>query len=158
MTKVRRLNGYLMGDFNMDLLAKREGGAAPDLLGECLSSGFYPLVSLPTRITDTSATLIDNIWTNDLTKRVVSGLVTVRLSDHLPIFAFIGGSRDIGPGAGKTANKRLVNEGRITRFAEELEGWCFDVQHSLGAEGNIAQFRNSFSDMYNLAFPLVKKN
>ena len=56
-------------------------------------------MSLPTRLTDTTATLIDNIWTNNIeakeAKRQKSGLVTVRVSDHLPVFAFVGGRRGI---------------------------------------------------------------
>ena len=51
----------------------------------------------------------------------------------------------------------MISERRITRFSEELQGWCFDIEHSLGAEGNIARFRNSFTDMYNMAFPLAEK-
>ena len=53
--------------------------------------GFFPMISLPTRLTDTTATLIDNIWTNNVAAESGSGLVTVRISDHLPVFAFIGG-------------------------------------------------------------------
>ena len=122
-----------------------------------MSGGFYPLISLPSRLTDTTATLIDNIWTNNLQASVKSGLVTVRLSDHLPVFSFIGGPTEIGVKPNRVTNKRVVNERRIVSFAEDLEGWCFDVQHSLGPEGNVAQFRNSFRDMYNLAFPVVRK-
>ena len=57
---------------------------------------------------------------------------------------------DEGEGASKG---RLVNEGRIGRFAEELEGWSFDVERQLGAEGNVARFWNAFRDKYDAAFP-----
>ena len=49
-------------------------------------------MSLPTRLTDTTATLIDNIWTNNVEAKIGSGLVGVRISDQLPVFAFVGGA------------------------------------------------------------------
>ena len=84
-------DAYLMGDFNVDLLKLETHGPTSDYMGEFTSGGFYPLISLPTRLTDTTATLIDNIWTNNVTAKMGSGLVTVRVSDHLPIFAFVTG-------------------------------------------------------------------
>ena len=53
--------------------------------------GYYPLVSPPTRLTDTTATFIDNIWTNKVEARIGCSLITVRLLDHLLVFAFVGG-------------------------------------------------------------------
>jgi hypothetical protein len=47
-------------------------------------------VSLPTTLA--SGTLIDNIFTNNLGDKIEAGLVTVDVSDHLSIFAMVGGS------------------------------------------------------------------
>ena len=41
----------------------------------------------PTRITSYSATLIDNILTNNINSHVVNGLLFTDISDHLPIFS-----------------------------------------------------------------------
>ena len=118
----------MLGDFNVDLLKSGTHGPTSDFLEGFTSGGFYPLISLPTRLTDTTATLIDNIWTNNVRSKMGSGLVTVRVSDHLPIFAFVGGRRegDGGTEEGCKRRRRLVNEGRIRRFAEELGAWSFD--------------------------------
>ena len=40
----------------------------------------------PTRITKTTATLIDNIFTNDNEGTHVNGILFNDLSDHLPVF------------------------------------------------------------------------
>ena len=125
-------------------------------MGEFTSGGFYPLISLPTRLTDTTATLIDNIWTNNLVATIGSGLVTVRVSDHLPVFAFVGGTGVPELGQGANGRRRLVNEGRIGRFAEMLKGWSFDEERALGVEGNVGRFRNMFRDLYDEAFPWVE--
>ena len=98
------------------------------------AGGFFPIVSLPTRLTDTTATFIDNIWTNNLEREVNSGLVTVRVSDHLPIYAFMGGNSKESGGQANNSMCRLVNEVRITRFAGNLEAWTFNETRSLGIE------------------------
>ena len=86
-----------------------------------MEKSFYPLISLPTRLTDDTldrhgtATLIDNIWTNNISAGVSSGLVTVRISDHLPVFAFVGGEREANGAEEVGGQRRLVNGGRIER-------------------------------------------
>ena len=50
----------------------------------------HPLISLPTRITEKSATLIDNIFTTEVCSDVSSGLIFTSISDHLPVLAIIG--------------------------------------------------------------------
>ena len=52
------------------------------------SSGFVPPITRPTRMTATSATLIDNILTNNLidTSHSLQGLYIIGVSDHFPIF------------------------------------------------------------------------
>ena len=46
----------------------------------------YPLISRPTPLTSYSATLIDNIFTNNISALCDNGLIINDLSDHLPIF------------------------------------------------------------------------
>ena len=50
---------FLMGDFNLDLLKIEENRHIKDFTNIMFSSAFYPLISRPTRISNTSATLID---------------------------------------------------------------------------------------------------
>ena len=49
-------------------------------------------MSLPTRITEIMARLIDNIFTNNIDCQIALGLVMVDISDHLPVYAFVGGA------------------------------------------------------------------
>ena len=50
-----------------------------------LSNSFYPAITKPTRITEYSATVIDNIFCNNLTDSL-TGIIYEDVSDHLPIF------------------------------------------------------------------------
>ena len=156
LSKIGRKEAYIMGDFNIDLLKSHTHQQSSDFLEGFYSGGFYPVVSLPTRITDTTATLIDNIFTNNLERQVESGLVTVRVSDHLPVYSFVSGGRQEGKGEVGGGVRRLVNDGRIRRFAEDMEAWVFDEVRALGVEANVGRFRNQFRDLYDSAFPWVE--
>ena len=47
------------------------------------ASSFYSTINTPTRITVTSKTLINNIFYNDFTKKIVAGNITTSIFDHL---------------------------------------------------------------------------
>ena len=45
----------------------------------------YPVITLPTRLTDNSATLIDNVFTNiNNNSQSLSGILISNMSDHFP--------------------------------------------------------------------------
>ena len=53
------------------------------------SNGFIPLITRPTRVTQSTATLIDNIFTNQLAvlhNIFLQGIMLTDISDHYPIF------------------------------------------------------------------------
>ena len=54
-----------------------------------ISSGFAPKITLPTRICDTSSTLIDNVYTNTIDKKLTSGILIRPISDHQMNFCML---------------------------------------------------------------------
>ena len=48
-----------------------------------------PMITKPTRLTSNTTSLIDNIFTNNVTCLSVNGPIVNDLSDHLPIFSII---------------------------------------------------------------------
>ena len=158
--KIKNDVSYIMGDFNIDLLKVNNHAPSNDFMSTFTASSFFPLISLPTRLTDTTATLIDNIWTNNIVTQCRSGLVTVRLSDHLPVFTFVEGHSGDSYFNEQTRKRRKITTHKISKFAEELSAWSFDEERAKGIEYNVAKFRNEFRDMYCENFPLIenKKN
>ena len=77
---------YLLGDFNIDLLKYGNEPGAQKFLNLLLSNGFYSRIDRPTRLTDTSATLIDQIFVNVHTDNIISGTWLVYIADHLPVY------------------------------------------------------------------------
>ena len=54
-----------------------------------LVHSYLPNITLPTRLTDTSNTLIDNVFANSAKFEAVSGILTNNISDHQAIFTII---------------------------------------------------------------------
>jgi len=73
-----------MGDCNLDLLATHNTNI--ELYSELmLEHNLYLLINKPTKITPTSCSDIDHIWTN-ITKIDIKSLIVVhKVSDHLGV-------------------------------------------------------------------------
>ena len=94
LDKIARENKtiILLGDFNINHLNTSSNENISnflDVLGNYLIS---PQITLPTRITPESKTLIDNIFTSPVKFDVLSGNLTTGISDHLPQILLINKS------------------------------------------------------------------
>ena len=76
---------YVCG-FNVDLIKHNENKGAQEFIDIMFNVGLHPVISKPTRITSSTNSLIDNIFTNCINDNIYSGLLINDLSDHLPIF------------------------------------------------------------------------
>jgi len=83
LQKYKRM--FLAGDFNIDLLKFDSHQPTRQFFDLLASHYLLPTICRPTRITETSATLIDNIFTNVYSDCEKSGIICSDLSDHLPI-------------------------------------------------------------------------
>ena len=81
-------DAYVMGDFNFDLLKHSTNNSSLEFLESFLSSSFLPLVTKPTRVSNHSATLLDNIFCNSL-PLPESLIILSDITDHYPIMSFI---------------------------------------------------------------------
>lgn len=60
---------YLMGDFNINILDSDSNLHMVNFIETMYSYSMFPLIIKPARVTNTTATLIDNIFCNDLNSR-----------------------------------------------------------------------------------------
>ena len=74
-----------MGDFTMNLSKQNTNG---DFYGLMCSSFFAPSISQPTRVTSSSANLIDNIFFNAPAFHKFSGIFVSHLSDTFHNFCY----------------------------------------------------------------------
>jgi len=80
---------FLMGDFNIDLLHYDEHAPTNDFINNLFSYNFQPCINHPTRISEHSSTIIDNIFINLINANVISGNILTQISDHLPQFVIL---------------------------------------------------------------------
>ena len=76
----------IAGDMNTNLLNHTNHIDTGLYLDTLLENSFLPLISLPTRIAGSSATLLDHIVTNIADDTYDSGNILSDISDHFPVF------------------------------------------------------------------------
>ena len=80
---------YLCGDYNIDILKMSSNHVHNTFYENVISCSFAPKITLPTRICDTTSTLIDNVYTNVLDKKHTSGILIRPTSDHQMYFCIM---------------------------------------------------------------------
>ena len=126
--------------------------ASSEFLETMFSYSFIPLINKPTRVRETSATIIDNIFCNNLDRGTVnSGLFYTDITDHFPVFCLCNGchiqKHDL------YIPKRIYNDKNIQTL--EQANWSEITQCD---NGQIAftKFYNYFTELYYKCFPLTE--
>ena len=129
---------YLMGDFNIDLLKSNEHSKSSDFLDLLYSYNLVPLITKPTRVTDHSATLIDNIFTNVFKDTIKhhQGILYTDMSDHFPVF-YINSTPDQNLNMEQYAWRRVITAQKTELFKEECNSINWDDVMS-ASDGQIA--------------------
>ena len=117
------------------------------------SCSFLPLNNKPTRVVKKTATLIDNIFTNDLQMDVntLNGILLANISDHFPIFHIVLGScyekRD------NVIIKRKITDENISKFIAQLgmRDWS-DILAEDDLQSAYDKFHNVFASLYDTCF------
>ena len=93
---------FVTGDFNLNCLEFHQSSEIRQFLNNMFEKGAIPLINTPTRVTTSSAALIDNIFTNCVfDTSLKKGIIKTSTSDHFQIFAAIKLSNE------KTKNQKL---------------------------------------------------
>ena len=79
-------NVILLGDFNIDLLHYESHIQTKQFLDKIYFGSLTPHITIPTKITPRSRTLIDNIFTNTVDEPSISANLMCSISDHLAQF------------------------------------------------------------------------
>ena len=122
---------YIVGDFNFDILKYSSHLATNEFLSTMYTNGLRPLITKPTRVTHSSHTCIDNIFTNVVDNPIVPGILFSDISDHLPIF-------------------------NLTKSLHTLDSHC-SKKTSASSLKNI-NFTDLSHDLYNVNWSLVNRS
>ena len=105
----------MMGDFNINLLKCNDNNVC-DFTNLLYAHLFFPTITKPIRITKTSASVIDHIWTNGLHNYQTSGIIYSVLSDHFPVFTTLKILDTNTQQSEIIINKRIYNSNLINAF------------------------------------------
>lgn len=143
----------ILGDINIDVLSDTR--SAKEFMNTIHTHACSNIVTLPTRITSTTATLLDVCVTN-IENDHRAGIIASDLSDHLPIFC-------IWPSATKKCSRKTTNcllrrqitDESLNHFVSLLEQQSWnDILNDSKPNTAYQTFSKRIKECYDAAFPL----
>ena len=157
LTFAKNKNIFLAGDFNINLIKTDNHQPTKHFLEMMLSNHLLPLICHPTRVTSTSATLIDNIITNVMTKCERSTIVYSDVSDHFPIA--IQCNLSTKPKISIPVRKRKFNTDIMDKFKNllSLDNWgsIFDACSNKNSDLGYCHFMEGYFNLFKKSFLLL---
>jgi exonuclease III len=154
----KRVNCFLAGDFNINLLNRETNIATDHFINNLFSMSYLPLITKPTHFTSTTSTLIDNIFTNVPVNEAITGILVADISDHLPVFYISGRTIKNCKSTPLVKFCRKIDENRIIKFKEELAQTSWSViDTSNDVNVSYDYFLQKLTALYNSHFPLEKR-
>jgi hypothetical protein len=154
----------LAGDTNINLLKVESNAPTEHYLNNLLLHNFMPLILLPTRITNKSATLIDHIYYNEgrYAKKqlnIYSGNILSDISDHLPNFIILSNSIK----KHEINNRpliRLYSAKNKTQFNNCLASidWSMILHSCNDVNVCFNRFISILQDTFESCFPLIRQS
>ena len=141
-------------DFDINMLNFDTHGQTNDYINSLISKSFIPLITMPTRIKQQSATLIDHIWSNKICNKYNAGIIIDSLSDHFPVF-YMEESRQKKMQL-PDKNTRNINSKTIPAFCDLLKATSWQAVIKEQNPKNV--FDNIFdlvNDLRDISFPEI---
>ncbi len=149
----------LTADWNIDFLKASSNSVTDQFLNNMLSFGLLPTITVPTRITETTATLLDNFFTNFSLDKILTRAIYDDISDHLPILINIAekhSSSLIHPSPEISTSLPIFNTFNAKKFENYLatEDWSLLNKNDIALPANAAfdLFLNKFKTLFDKAF------
>ena len=110
---------YYIGDFFKYDVHK----PTSTMLDTIYACNVFPLITKPTRVTETTATLIDHILTNniDIASDHLQGILCTDISDHYAIFHIAGNNKYDATNSRDVRLIRDIRQGNINKFINEMQ-------------------------------------
>ena len=149
-------NIILTGDFNIDLLQCNSDRNTTAFLDMITSFYLSPKITLPTRVTKHTATLIDHIHSNIQAEHSLSGTLKTSITDHYSNFIFIKSS-DHKSSQLKSPNHisyRQVTDRTLKDFNSALDNETWqDVYNCSNPDIAYQNFLKTFDSLVNTHLP-----
>ena len=148
---------YICGDFNYNLLNINSDSNCLDFVNMMFQYFYNPLITRPTRISETSCTLIDNIFSTCVSDNK-SGIIPCDLSDHCLVFSIIHNLFSNQHQASTTFPFRLHNTDSLSNLCHAISEHDFtSVTQCNEVDQSISHFDNIIMHYYNHHCPVKTK-
>ena len=156
LSQITHVPCYIMGDYNLDLLKHECHQPTEHFLNTMYSNSMLPLIYKPTRETDSTATLIDNIFTNnyDINDQLYQGIFLMDISDHYGIFHILDKYCEHDD---CSQLLRVINESKMDRYREcmlNIDWNALNVYED--CETYYKHFIDKFKNVYDHVFPIIR--
>ena len=148
----------LIGDFNINSLEYSNHLPTSKYYDQVSSSGFRPLILQPTRVTNRSATLIDNIFLNDLSCTSKGGNIITSISDHFMQFCYLDvfhNSKDKIKSLKSSRNWRIFNKREFESEFSQID-WNSKLSPTLDVNKSSQVFYETITQLLNEMAPFKK--
>lgn len=147
-------NIFIMGDFNINLL-KEYDTYVLEFTNLMFSFSLYPFITKPTRVTSTSASLIDHIWATHLEGNTGNYIVETDISDHYPILSQF--KFDNVKQIPQYIYRRTITRLSLDKFVSDLAlvNWN-SILHLTCCEEAYDLFYEEFYELFQKHFPIKK--
>ena len=156
LSQISHLPCYIMGDYNFDLLKHECHNPTEHFLNTMYSNSLIPLIFKPTWETDSTATLIDNIFTNhyDVNDQLYQGIFLMDISDHYGIFHIMDKQCAIND---SSQLLRVINESRIEKYKDCISNTDWTALNVYeNCETYYKHFIDEFKNIYDHVFPVIR--
>ena len=141
-------------DQNFDYIKIDQHKNTEDLLNNFLASGLVPTITKPTRITHSTATLIDNIYISVKTKtNIKSGILCTDISDHLPIIVCTGNTKKDSKKTPLIIHKRYMTDAAIQHINSTIQNQDWNYLNNMTMDDAYTEFNNKLGDIIEYAAP-----
>ena len=147
----------ITGDMNIDLLKHESQTSVASYLDTFISNSYFPQITLPTRISKTSSTLIDHIFKKISTCDTLSGSIIHDISDHYPSFTILKNIQNKVTYP-HTIAYREINETNLNNFNDSLStvDWT-PVLSKVTSNDAYETFLNIYKELMNIHMPIKTK-
>ena len=152
----------IVGDINIDFMKITNNNCTKDYLNNLLVNNCLPMLLMPTRITEKSATLIDHIYyyqggNSKRELKIISGNIFSDISDHLPNFILLactGGKINYAC----RPHIRLYTVKNKSKFAQMLGNidWSTKLYNNEDVNYCYDLFIEEINRCFNASFPLTR--
>lgn len=147
-------SSIMCGDFNIDL--KGETAVAKDFLQLLMEHNMRPTIQDYTRVTDTSQTLVDNIF-SDMDDNYDAHVVPCSFSDHDAQMVSFPDRLILPIRQIKSQVKRIYSQLALKNCKRDLERVCWnDILKEKTCEGKLQLFYSTLYKIIDKYFPLKK--